>query len=559
MKQSKKRLGELLLERGLIKAEDLETALAAQKKNGQKLGEIVINFGYVAADKILELLALQSGFGKISLAQHGVEQGAACLIPVSLAKRHNLIPFALKGEKLCLAMSDPTDFFALDDVRMASGYEVKAFLALEEDVAIAINKSYGVSDLVEKAVDSLPAVAGSVVHESEEGDTEAPIIGIVDSLIRQAVKEKASDIHVESLGLQIRIRYRVDGVLRDVMTFPQHLHAALLSRIKVISGLNIAERRVPQDGRLVFKLRERAVDVRVSILPTIRGEKAVLRILDRSLSMFRVDELGFSPENLLKYRSLYENSCGMILVTGPTGSGKTTTLYATLSELNDAGNNIVTVEDPVEYLLQGVNQVQVNTKVGVTFASALRSILRQDPNIIMLGEVRDAETADIAIRAALTGHLVISTLHTNDAAGAIIRLLEMGIEPFLIASAVKGVVAQRLVRTLCRDCSRFEPVSVTLGAAEELFLRKLGASGRTFSQVCGCAQCNQGGYKGRMAIQEVLLVDSEVRSEICGACSAYEIAAKSAGRGMKTMAQDGVMKAQKGLTTLTEVMKATYF
>ncbi len=555
MQKRRKRLGELLLERGLIKSEELTAALQLQEKNGKKLGEILIEQGWVDADEVVGVLGEQLVVKAIKLSQSGIDRKAALTISAELAERHKLIPFAWQGDKLCVALGNPADFFALDDVRMASGHEVKAFLALEGEIATAIAQCYGVTELVEKAVGQLRQKERPASVEVKNVE-EAPIISIVDSLLSQAIKERASDIHVEPLGVQVRVRFRVDGLLREVLTFPQHVHAALLSRIKLISGLNIAERRVPQDGRLLFNEREREVDVRVSILPTIRGEKAVLRILDREAAILRIEELGFSAVNLARYRRLYENSCGMILVTGPTGSGKTTTLYATLNELNDDVNNIVTVEDPVEYLLQGINQVQVGLKAGVTFAAALRSILRQDPNIIMVGEIRDAETADIAIRAALTGHLVISTLHTNDAAGAIIRLLEMGIEPFLIASAVKGVIAQRLVRTLCPECRMSSDSSADI--METMFLRKTGVAGGRFFKGGGCGLCKQSGFKGRMAIQEVLPVDDVMRREICRASSGHELFAAAIGRGMLTMAQDGAEKAALGLTTLGEVMRAAY-
>lgn len=554
MQKRRRRLGELLLERGLIKSEELTAALQVQQENGRKLGEIIIDSGYADAGEVLAVLEAQLSVSAINLLQSGIDRTAALMIPAELAERHKLIPFAWRSDKLCVALSNPVDFFAIDDVRMASGHEVKAYLAFEKEIATAIAQCYGVADLVEKAVgrlrqNKLPDIAVEV-----KSSEEAPIISIVDSLLSQAIKERASDIHVEPLGVQVRVRFRVDGLLRDVLTFPQHVHGALLSRIKVISGLNIAERRVPQDGRLLFNEREREVDVRVSILPTIRGEKAVLRILDREAAILKIEELGFSGVNLARYRRLYENSCGMILVTGPTGSGKTTTLYATLNELNNDVNNIVTVEDPVEYLLQGINQVQVNVKAGVTFAAALRSILRQDPNIIMVGEIRDAETADIAIRAALTGHLVISTLHTNDAAGAIIRLLEMGIEPFLIASAVNGVIAQRLVRTLCPVCREQRCTNVM----ETMFLGKMRMGEGRFFKEGGCRLCNQSGFKGRMAIQEVLPLNDVMRRAICRASSGYELSAAAIGEGMLTMAQDGVAKASIGLTTLEEVMRAAY-
>ena len=443
MNNNRKRLGDLLIDAGLINQEHLERALGVQKKTGERLGKVLINLGYMTEQYMIEVLEFQLGIPHVDLANMTINREVAASISVALAERYQVIPIKKEGKKLTLAMVDPTNFFAVDDVRMVTGCEIEPVLAAEQEIMRAIAATYGVKELVEKAVNKIRPEDTVISAEIIAAD-DAPVISIVNSLISQAVKEKASDIHVEPQDKVLRVRFRIDGVLREVVTFPRHTHAAIVSRIKIMSDMDIAEKRLPQDGRIKVQEGGRDIDIRVSTLPTIVGEKVVMRILDKKAVILDINGLGFSIDNINRYRKLYSQSYGMILVTGPTGSGKTTTLYSTLTEINSPSKNIITVEDPVEYRLDGINQAQVNQKAGLTFATGLRSILRQDPNIVMVGEIRDAETADIAIRAALTGHLVFSTLHTNDAPGAITRLIDMGIEPFLVASSVLGVVAQRL-------------------------------------------------------------------------------------------------------------------
>lgn len=555
MLQERKRLGDLLLEAGLITPEQLDKALGVQKKTRERLGKVLLNLGYITEGSMIEVLEFQLGVPHIDLANSVIDKEAAATIPVSLAERYQVIPIKVDSSKLTLAMVDPTNFYAIDDVRMVSGREVEPVIAAEKEILRAINESYGVKELVEKAVNKLKAEDTVTIAEAQTTD-DAPIISIVNSLISQAIKDRASDIHIEPQEINLRIRFRVDGVLREVANFPRHIHAAIISRIKIMSEMDISEKRLPQDGRIKVKEAGRDIDVRVSTLPTILGEKIVMRLLDKKSVILDINKLGFSLENAARYRHMYAHSYGMILITGPTGSGKTTTLYSTLTELNSPGKNIITVEDPVEYRLDGINQVQVNHKAGLTFAAGLRSILRQDPNIVMVGEIRDKETADIAIRAALTGHLVLSTLHTNDAPGAISRLVDMGVEPFLVASSVLGVVAQRLVRVICPDCKRhYNPPA---DSPERLFIGAAPTDDLVLYRGAGCPHCNHTGYRGRLAIHEVMPINAIIRDIVSqhGSSEALSVAARE--QGMQTMRQDGLAKVLMGFTTVDEVMRVAY-
>lgn len=551
----KKRLGDLLVEAGLITPEQLTKALAVQKKTGDRLGRILINLGYVTEENIIEVLEFQLGVPHVDLNKMQIDPAAARTIPETLAERYQVIPIKKEGRRLTLAMVDPTNFYAIDDVRLASGCDVEPVIAAEKEILRAIQETYGVRELVEKAVDQL-ALASDAGEAGVEIAEDAPAVSIVNSLIRQAVKDHASDIHIEPQDKGVRVRFRIDGMLREVASFPRPVHNVLVSRIKIMSGMDIAEKRLPQDGRVKFTEAGREIDLRVSTLPTILGEKVVIRLLDQQSAVLDLSALGFSAANMERYQRLVRQAYGMVLVTGPTGSGKTTTLYATLRVLNDLSRNIVTVEDPVEYRLDGINQVQVNHRAGLTFASGLRSILRQDPNVVMVGEIRDRETAEIAIRAALTGHLVLSTLHTNDAAGAVTRLLDMGIEPFLVASSVLGVVAQRLVRLICRECRQsYEPLPE---APERLFAGVAPTEALVLYRGAGCPRCGYTGYRGRIAIQEVMLLSSRLREAVNRRAGSDEIASLAREEGMTTMQEDGLAKARQGLTTVEEVMRVAY-
>jgi type IV pilus assembly protein PilB len=494
-------------------------------------------------------------FPRINLAEITVDKKIAALIPHHLAERHTIIPIKTEDRKIILAMTEPVDFHALEDVRLVSGYETEPVIAAEEDILRAIQKSYGVNYLAEKAAKEITQLKTESLVAMEAAN-DAPIISAVNSIISQAVKNRASDIHIEPQEDSLRVRFRIDGVLQETAMFPASIGAAVISRIKIMSELNIAEKRLPQDGRIVVSEQ---IDLRVSTLPTIFGEKALMRILDKKSTLLDIESLGFSAENLNRYKEFYSRAYGMVLITGPTGSGKTTTLYSTLDKINSTDRNIVTIEDPVEYRIPGSNQIQINPKAGLTFSSGLRSILRQDPDVIMVGEIRDGETADIAIRAALTGHLVFSTLHTNDAPGALNRLLDMGVEPYLASSALIGVVAQRLVRRICPRCK--ESYSPDASSQEGRFLSKMyPVDFKDFEKIilfrgAGCAYCNKSGYYGRIAIQEVMPLSPAIIEAVNRRADNSAIAAIATQEGMQTKIRDGVEKAFQGMTTLAEVIR----
>lgn len=556
----RKKLGELLVESQLITAEQLNQALRS-KKPGERLGQVLVSLGYVTEQDIINVLEFQLGIPQIKLSELSLELNVVRLLPESIARRYNAIPVKLNDGYLTVAMVDPLNVVALDDIRLTTGYEIEPAIATEEEITRALAEYYGLQDLADKVLQELEI--SQVVERPElvqlgEGASdgnEAPVVRVVNSIIQQAIKTRASDIHLEPQEDKVRVRFRVDGLLRENMALPKNSAASIVSRVKIMAEMDIAEKRVPQDGRIQLKVEGREIDLRVSSLPTIFGEKIVMRILDKSSQLISLNKLGFRPELLNAYINLINIAYGMILVTGPTGSGKTTTLYATLNEINTAEKNIVTIEDPVEYVLEGINQIGVNTKAGLTFATGLRSILRQDPDVIMVGEIRDGETADIAVRAATTGHLVFSTLHTNDAAGALPRLIDMGAEPFLVASSVAGVVAQRLVRVICPKCKK--AYQVPPGAAERLFLAKPEGDLTIFKGV-GCRECGNTGYKGRMAIHEVLHVTREIRELIMEKAPAETIKQQAVKQGMVTLKEDGVQKVLCGLTTVEEVMRVAY-
>lgn len=561
----RKRLGELLVEANFITEEQLEKALAQQRRTGERLGKVLVREGFVKEQDIINVLEFQLGISQVHLSPGSCNRDLAKILPETLARRYQAVPLRLEGNRLVVAMADPLNVMAIDDLRLATGYEIVPAIATEAEINRALDECYGgqAQQVLEEAAAG-EAEAGRVVQaevydldrQATPAGPEAPAVRLVNSLLQQALRERASDIHIEPQADEIRVRYRVDGALRPVTTIPKGYHASLVSRIKIMGAMDIAEKRLPQDGRVQIRVGGREIDLRVSTMPTIFGEKVVIRLLDKGAMFLSLDELGFLPQTLERYRQLIRRSYGMILVTGPTGSGKTTTLYATLREINTPEKNIITIEDPVEYVLEGINQIRVNPKAGLTFASGLRSILRQDPDVIMVGEIRDRETADIAIRSANTGHLVFSTMHTNDAAGAVTRLIDMGVEPFLVASSVIGVVAQRLVRTLCRQCCR--PYAVPARAEERLFLAEPPDTPLTLYQPGGCPACGGTGYFGRMAIQEVMPVTTGIRSLILAKASGEEIARQAVAEGMVPLWQDGLAKVRQGLTTLEEVRRVAY-
>ncbi|MFA4015272.1 MAG: hypothetical protein RUDDFDWM_000352 [Candidatus Fervidibacterota bacterium] len=557
---SEEHIGELLIKLGKLTHEKLEEALKLQKQSSQKkrLGELLVELGYCSEDDIVEALSVQTGLPIINLREAKVDPNVLMLLPPEVAYRHMVLPIERRNSVLKVATADPFDVAMEDALRFITGLNVEMVLARPGDIRLLIEQHY-----MRKVMQESQDEYVEVVEEAEEeiGDPtklakEALVIRLVDMLIRNAVRERATDIHIEPFERTLRIRYRIDGVLHEVPAPAKRFHAAIVSRIKIMSNLDITERRKPQDGRIRIRVLGREIDLRVSIIPTMFGESVVLRILDKSSALLTLEQLGMMPDDLSRFEKVIQAPYGILLATGPTGSGKTTTLYAAIQRLYTPELKFITIEDPVEYQIDGVNQIQVNPQVGVTFANALRSILRHDPDIIMVGEIRDSETAEIAIHAALTGHLVFSTLHTNDAPGAITRLLEMGMEPFLVASALQGVLAQRLVRKICPHCiTEYEP-----GEALREMLVMEGfdeAKDCKFYYGAGCKECRYTGYFGRTGIFELLIMDETIREMVMRKAPANEIRQVAIEKGMHTLRQDGLRKVILGITTLEEVERVT--
>lgn len=551
------RLGDLLLSVGMITKEQLNYALEHQKKTGGKLGETLVECGFVSELDIIQVLEFQLGIPHVDLDKFFIDPEIPQLINENLARRHILIPIEKRDKKLILAMADPLNIFAIDDVNMVTNMEVEPVISTKEKILALIDQYYG-KQSAERAIEDFKKQyhvdnINNLDEEVLNQINNAPVVRLVNSLISQGVKSRASDIHIEPFEDLVRIRFRVDGELREIMKTAKSTHSAISTRIKIMSKMNIAEKRIPQDGRVEISMDGRDIDLRISTLPTVYGEKIVMRILDRSSFLINKGNLGFTDENLVRFENIIQSPSGIILVTGPTGSGKTTTLYTVLRELNKVNKNIITVEDPVEYRLEGINQTQVNVKAGFTFATGLRSILRQDPDIIMVGEIRDAETAHIAIRAAITGHLVISTLHTNDAPSTITRLLDMGIEPYLISDSLAGVVAQRLVRKICTNCKK-----EYLPSENERNILGIHDKNIKLYKGSGCNQCNHTGYKGRIAVHEVMSVSKEIKKLINKKSSIEELREKAISEGMKVLMENGKDLILKGITTYEEMMRTAY-
>jgi type IV pilus assembly protein PilB len=551
-----KDLADVLLEEGLIDAAQLEEATAEQERLGRTLGRVLIELGMVKETDLVSALARQVGLEYVDLADYQIDPSATSMVSEQVARRYRAIPIGFDDGRLIVAMSDPSNVFALDDVRTITGLEVKPVVATAADIEATIRK-YG---QFEQSVEDIATEASSQVDDIQDlaqveaAIEDAPIVKLVNLLITQAVADRASDIHIEPAEKDIRIRYRIDGVLHEVMRSPKNIQAGLLSRLKVMADINIAERRVPQDGRIGLVVGGKAVDLRVATLPTVYGEKLVIRILDKSSVLLKLGDLGFSEASLTLFERNFRRPYGTILVTGPTGSGKSTTLYATLNIINGADKNIITVEDPVEYRLAGVNQMQVNAKAGLTFASALRSILRADPDVVLIGEVRDRDTALIAMEAALTGHLVLSTLHTNDAPAAITRLIEMGVEPYLVASALDCVVAQRLARRLCEHCREaYEPSEAELEQAgfPEKEVKKI----KELFRPVGCSRCGKTGYRGRLGLYEIMPITEQIELLTAERKSSEDILRVAIEQGMVTLREDGLEKARAGMTSLEEIFR----
>jgi type IV pilus assembly protein PilB len=559
------RLGEVLVSEGKITPEQLEEALALRRGDGGKpLGRILVSLGYITETELAEALAKRHRLSFLpELTERDVEPRAAALVDRRVLRKHGVVPLRVEDGRLVVATSDPANFYALEDLAMLSGHPVTPVVALEDEIRRVFDKVFSmgeeVTELLEEAAErsAEEGVAQEVELGTDAGPDEAPIVRLVGAILQRALGEGASDIHIEPRARELGVRFRVDGVLREVMSVPPKLQAGVIARLKILADLDIAERRLPQDGRFSVRSGGQKVDLRVATLPTVFGEKVVLRLLDTANVETDLAKLGFGGRDLERYEEVFRRPYGTILVTGPTGSGKSTTLYATLGELNTPEMNIITVEDPVEYRMRGINQIQVNPKAGLTFASGLRSILRADPDVVMIGEIRDHETAKISVEAALTGHLVLATLHTNNAPGALTRLTDMGVEPFLVASAVDCVIAQRLARRLCGRCKRpaevepelLEAVGFPLGTVLD------GGQSPAFHRAVGCDRCGGTGYRGRVGIFELMVVGEGVRSLVLQRASAGEIGDAAEKGGMRRLRDDGLLKAAQGVTTIEEVLR----
>jgi type IV pilus assembly protein PilB len=603
------KLGDLLLKTRLITQEQLETALRAQREEGGKLGETLVRLGFVTEEDITETLSHQFGVPSINLAHFEIDGAIIKLIPAEVARKYGVLPVNKTGATVTIAMGDPTNVFAIDDIKFMTGYNVEPVVAAETALRSAIDKYYGTprslvvkekgkaginisSAGLEDVMSSAALTADDMANvglgeidledltgvetgadvdvirgEEEEIDladlaksTEAaPIIKLSNLILVEALKAGASDIHVEPYEKEFRVRFRVDGVLHNIMALPMRVRDPLISRLKIMAKLDISEKRLPQDGRIKIRLRvedrSRDLDLRVSTVPTLFGEKTVMRLLDKAKLQLDMTNLGFEPESLRRFKEAIEKPYGIVLVTGPTGSGKTNTLYSAIAALNEPSVNIMTAEDPIEFNLAGINQVQMKDAIGLTFAAALRSFLRQDPDIILVGEIRDFETAEISVKAALTGHLVLSTLHTNDAPSTINRLMNMGIEPFLVATAVNAICAQRLVRRICANCA--EPVEANPQTLISVGFSPEEAKNITIRRGRGCERCNQTGYKGRVALCEVLYFSDEIRDLVISGATTVELKRKAMEEGMISMRQSGLQKIRDGVTTLEEVLRET--
>ncbi len=548
MKKTRKRLGDILVEFGLITEDKLNAAIK-EKSPEQKLGDALLERGLITEQQLIEVLEFQLGIPHVKLYQYPFDPQLFSLISKDMAKRNIIIPLKKDADRLIIAMADPMDYYLIKDLELVTGFQIEPAIATKDDILRSINKYYGMDEGLEELFSENEMDVD--VSKDQIVDQDSPIVKLVNQILSNATTSRASDIHLDPHETKLVIRYRVDGILRTERTLPKHMQSMLTARIKIMANLDITEHRIPQDGRIKINVGYHPIDLRVSTLPTVYGEKIVLRLLDLGTALVDLNNLGFNSLNLKRFHHMLEKPTGIILITGPTGSGKSSTLYAALNHLNSEEVNIITIEDPVEYQLEGINQIQVNANVGMTFAAGLRSILRQDPNIIMVGEIRDKETADIAVRASLTGHLVLSTLHTNDSLGSITRLQDMGVEPFLVASSISGIISQRLVRRVCRDCVEYQSPSkreIEIFAKRGLKIDKV-ARGK------GCPSCDMTGYKGRIALQEVLVVDEDLRRPIMDG----EPFSKLRGIAIKNktifLIDDGLLKIKQGLTTTEEVLR----
>jgi len=566
LRQERKRLGEILIAGGVISLAQLEEALALQKTLGLRLGEVLIKQGFVMEEDILRTMQSQLGLPTIDLNRLVIPEQVLKFLPENVVRKYSVLPVEMSNAQLLVAMNDPTDYFAIDDLRLAAGMMVKPCLAKKGDILLAIDRFYGRSGAEKAAREyakkmgvtsvALTAQLASLnVSEGEDIDEEStPIIKFLNTIIENAVNNRASDIHIEPIEEELRVRFRTDGVLREIMLTHISMANPVVSRVKIMADLNITERRLPQDGRISYLVGGKMIDLRVSTTPTMYGEKVVLRILDKSSVILEKEALGLVGRDLTTFEELISRPYGIVLVTGPTGSGKTTTLYTVLQELNVPEKNIITLEDPVEFNFKGVNQMQVNPKAGLTFATGLRSILRQDPDIIMVGEMRDNETAQIAVRSALTGHLVLSTIHTNDAASSITRLIDMEIEPFLISASILGIISQRLVRRICSQCA----FQYEAGPVEHKLLEIPQETKVVLKRGQGCPYCNKSGYKGRIAVFEIMPITGGHRQLIDRRATADELRNYAIAQGMTTLKHAATRLVLEGVTTVDELLRVTY-
>ncbi len=572
------KLGELLVKANIVTKEQVEQAMKAQAQEGWRLGFALIKLGFVKEDQITQFLSKQYGVPAINLANLQIDGSIIKLVPPEVARKYLVMPISRQGATLTLAMTDPTNVFAMDDIKFMTGYNVEPVVASEMAIGDAITKAYGSESAIElkKVMDDMQSAQEEALADNtemelieDEGDLDvnslqnsseqAPVVKLVNIILTEAVRKGASDIHVEPYEKEFRVRYRIDGILHEAMTPPMKMRDAIISRLKILSKLDISEKRLPQDGRIKLKMtidgRKKELDYRVSVLPCLFGEKVVLRLLDQDNLMLDMTKLGFEEHSLNIFQSAIARPWGMVLVTGPTGSGKTNTLYSSIQQLNQPTTNIMTAEDPVEFNMAGINQVQVKENIGLNFAAALRSFLRQDPNIVLVGEIRDFETAEIAIKASLTGHLVLSTLHTNDAPSTINRLMNMGIEPFLVATSVHCIVAQRLIRRVCKQCK--EVVSIPIQALIDIGMTKAEAEAAQIMEGRGCTICGGTGNKGRVGLYEVLDVNEAIKEQILMGANTMELRASAVENGMITLRRSGVYKILAGVSSIEEVVKET--
>ncbi|MFC1967500.1 GspE/PulE family protein [Chloroflexota bacterium] len=554
-KGSRNDLGTMLVSESMITPEQLDSALEMQHRQGGKLSDILVSQGSIKPEDLAPMLSIQLNVPLIDLRRHGVQPDALRLIPEDMAKKHTLIPLDIVGDSLIVVMADPEDIHAIEDIKARSKMKVEVALGIAADIEQAISSNYRSFSQIESQISQLSASSGEEAAVIPKITAKTPIVQTVDLLIAQAALDRASDIHIEPQEDRLRIRYRIDGILHDVFSFPLTTHNQLASRIKVLAGMDISEQRRPQDGQFSIKIGSRTIDIRAATMETPHGERVTLRILDKTIALFTLAELGFLPDTLNKYQKMIRSPLGMILVGGPTGSGKTTTLYASINELDRNERNIMTIEDPIEYNFLDISQTQVNQKAGITFAGGLRAIMRHDPDIILIGEIRDSDTATTSVQAALTGHLVLSSVHANDAVGVLFRLLDLDVELTLISSTLIGIIVQRMVRRICNHCrTTYEPSPEELAAYSE----EIAQLPDSFYTGAGCNLCANTGFRGRTGLFELMVMSDEIRGLLRGNASAGEIRQQAIAEGMSTMKHDGMLKAREGITTIGEVRRSVF-